>query len=46
VQIDAPRPVGVSKETWTGVASVGEQLQQLSQLLVCNGSENKDKLIG
>ena len=46
VQIDAPRPVRGSRETWMAVASDGEQLLQLGQRTLCDGSAHKIKLLG
>ena len=43
---DAPRPVCGSRETWKAVARGGEQLQQLSQPPLCDGSAHKDELLG
>jgi hypothetical protein len=47
VQRDAPCPVRGSRETWTAaVASGAQQLQQLSQPPLCDGSAHKDKFLG
>jgi len=45
VQRDAPRPVRGTRETRKAVASGGEQLQQLNQPPLCDGSSHEDSFL-
>ena len=46
VQSDAQCPVCGSTETWKAVTSGSEQLQQLNQLPLCDGSAHEDEFLG
>jgi len=46
MQRDASHRVHGSRKTWMKFGRGGEQLQQLSQLPLCEGSAHKDKLLG